>query len=182
MQFIEKNGITDKNLLHIRLVTHSHGGNVALCLLNMIDENKSPIVIDELVLMGCPIQKVTEDYAHAQCVKKIYNLYSEGDDVQKSDPQGLYPETYQKITTNILNNIRLLSGRTFDTEQDNLWQAEITLDGKDMGHMDFITPLFLLSLAQIILEIDTHDSGKICLNAITTDEKPIEHINLMVKK
>lgn len=177
-QFIEKNGITDKDPLHIRFVTHSHGGNVALCLLDLIDKNKSPIVVDELILMGCPIQKVTAEYAHAQCVKKIYNLYSEGDDIQKSDPQGLYPESHQ----NGGNLPPLFSKRTFDTEQDNLWQVETTLDGADMGHMDFVIPLFLLSMAQIIEELKTHDSGNICLNAVTTDKKPIEHINLKIKK
>lgn len=182
MQFIKKNNITQDNPLHVRFVTHSHGGNVALCLLNLIDTNKAPIVVDELILMGCPIQKVTENYAHAQCVKKIYNFYSLGDEIQTIDPQGWYPETYKDITLNAVRFIRLFSERTFNKDQDNLWQIEATLNGEQLGHMDFVSPLFLGSLQQVIEEIKTHDAGKICINAVTNDKKPIEHINLKVKK
>jgi len=180
MLFIRNNNkITKKKPLHIRLFTHSHGGNVALYLLNLIDKNKNPIIIDELILMGCPVQKVTKEYIHAQCVKKIYNFYSSGDEIQIVDPQGLYPESHQNNTANLPS---LFSKRMFETKQNNLWQIETTLDGKDMGHMDFVSPLFLLSMAQIIEELKTHDSGNICLNVVTTEKKPIEHINLKIKK
>jgi len=168
---------SEKNPLRIHCISHSHGGAVLLYLVQLIDEKKAPIVIDELVLMGCPIQQMTEKFAHSATVKKIYNIYSKGDELQKKDPQGLYPEAR-------INGERpqLLSRRTFSKKRNCLWEISIKVDDKCPGHQDFITPLFLLSIAQIITEANTHEAGKLRINLVTKDYKPIEHVNLKIEK
>jgi len=44
-----------------------------------------PLEIDELILLGAPIQRQTERYVASPIFKKIYNFYSRSDHVQKKD-------------------------------------------------------------------------------------------------
>ena len=175
MELITKDAIQQ---LHIRCITHSHGGNIALYLIHLIDTHKAPIIIDELILMGCPIQEMTEKYAHSATIKKIYNLYSNGDEIQQNDPQGLYPEAHQ-------NGERppLRSARIFTKKRDHLWEVALRMNGKKIGHQDFIDHLFLLSLAQVIAQANKHEAGNLHINLVTNkQQKPIEHINLTIQR
>jgi len=164
--------------LHIRCIAHSHGGNVILYLLDTIDKNQSPIVIDELILLGCPIIGTTHDYIKANAVQAIYNIYSSGDTIQKLDPQGVFPESYQ----NEKKPQGLFSERTFNASQDNLWQIEVEVDSKEIGHLEFIQEPFLQSLAQIIQEAKKHSCGMLRINTLVEQKNATEHINLTIKK
>jgi hypothetical protein len=77
----------EKNVSDIKiiLVTHSHGGNVALNLVSAHKEFKKNLSIDTLVLLGTPVQSETELYAHDDFFKRVYNIYSRGDVVQVLD-------------------------------------------------------------------------------------------------
>lgn len=126
----KKEGITPK----VRIITHSHGGNVALnmggvhyllshnnilpeettapeekaslsLLKHMLEKLPSKkeaehnlhqkkwdyyplhhdLVIDELILLGTPIQPETSYFAHYPFFKKIINVYSENDAIQGMD-------------------------------------------------------------------------------------------------
>jgi len=70
----------------ITLVGYSHGGNVCLNLAHLATHSprKRPI-IDELILLGTPIQKGAYRSIHNSIFKKIYNIYSEKDNVQIMD-------------------------------------------------------------------------------------------------
>ena len=72
---------------HITLITHSHGGNVALNLA------KSPqsFEIEILILLACPVQEETAPLVTSDLFKKIYSLHSHSDASQVLDPQGLHP-------------------------------------------------------------------------------------------
>ena len=71
----------------LTLITHSHGGNVAL---NLADaECKPKFVVDKLVLLACPVQKYTAHHTASPLFKKIYSLHSDWDTFQVGDPQGL---------------------------------------------------------------------------------------------
>jgi len=76
-------GMTPK----IRVVGYSHGGNVVLNLGSI--RQKEPVnkdlVIDETILLGTPIQSETDYLINDSLFKKIYNIYSTGDRVQKLD-------------------------------------------------------------------------------------------------
>src|SRR5579863_4232360 len=78
-----KNGIFPK----IRLVGYSHGGNVCL---NVAAARQnvyphSPISIDELILVGVPIQTETDYLASDPIFKKIYHFFSQKDRIQRID-------------------------------------------------------------------------------------------------
>ncbi|MCK4517144.1 hypothetical protein KAT92_00070, partial [Candidatus Babeliales bacterium] len=69
----------------INLVTHSHGGNVALNLEPIEQKNKKNLKIDKLIMFGCPVQRETEGFVSSSVFKKIYHVYSKGDTIQVVD-------------------------------------------------------------------------------------------------
>lgn len=83
IQQFKKQGITPK----IRVIGYSHGGNVVLNLGAVrqkmpVDKN---LVIDEAVLLGVPIQKETDYLVNDDVFKRVYNIYSNSDRIQKLD-------------------------------------------------------------------------------------------------
>lgn len=71
----------------IRLFGYSHGGTIIIKL-GMVKqkENLQPnFSIDEAFLLGTPIQFDTDYYINDPMFKKIYNIFSRGDRVQKLD-------------------------------------------------------------------------------------------------
>ncbi len=129
---------------YIRLICHSHGGNVALNLAKMKSIDDPNFKIDELVLLACPVQTKTKDLITDSTFKKIYSLYSHLDIVQILDPQGLYKGN---------NFLSLFSKRCFDSHE-KLAQVKIHVDGRAITHTEFILPKFLGLLPQILREID----------------------------
>jgi len=72
----------------IRLIGYSHGANICLNLARVQEEEpytSMPLHIDELILLGAPIQRETEQLIDSPLFKKIYNFYSRSDNVQKKD-------------------------------------------------------------------------------------------------
>lgn len=69
----------------VRIIGYSHGGNVGLYLSEIEFTKKQNLVIDELILIGTPIQKDTDYLANTPMFGHIYNLYSTGDLVQTVD-------------------------------------------------------------------------------------------------
>ena len=70
-------GITPR----IRIIAHSHGGNVAL---NLSQEKDVPR-IDQLVMLGTPIQEETSAFVDNPLFGRVYNLYSKDDVAQGAD-------------------------------------------------------------------------------------------------
>ena len=69
----------------IRIFAHSHGGNVALHLAELEDKYNKNLALNQLVLLGTPIQSETERLIFHPIFNKIYNIYSLGDHVQVAD-------------------------------------------------------------------------------------------------
>jgi len=72
----------------IRIIAYSHGGNVALnlALVRQHQHHESPpFYIDELIMLGTPIIKDTENFIHDCLFKHIYHFYSPGDRAQTKD-------------------------------------------------------------------------------------------------
>jgi len=71
----------------IRLIGYSHGGNVCLNFAaarnNVIPD--SPIEIDELILIGTPIQTETDYLVADPVFKKVYHIFSRADRIQRID-------------------------------------------------------------------------------------------------
>ncbi len=70
----------------LRVIGYSHGGNIALGI--ALGQQKYPNInytIDELILMGTPIQPETDFLAADPMYKMIYHFYSLGDRIQQLD-------------------------------------------------------------------------------------------------
>lgn len=71
----------------VRVISYSHGGNLSIQL-GAVHVTKTPneqFFIDELYLHGTPIQIETDYLINSPVFKKIYNIYSKADCVQKLD-------------------------------------------------------------------------------------------------
>lgn len=74
--------------IKIRLISFSHGGSVCLNLAAVRQEHypeDTLLHIDELIMLGIPIQFDTEHLVNDPIFIKIYHIYSRADAVQKLD-------------------------------------------------------------------------------------------------
>ena len=130
----------------IRLITHSHGGNVALNIAKIIPHMDTHFAIDQLILLACPVQDHTKDLIHHPIFKQCYSLYSRLDLMQIIDPQGIYgPSGFFRS--------HFLSERCFPLN-DRLHQIKIRMNRRAITHSEFTMPPFLEQLAVILNEID----------------------------
>lgn len=72
---------------HIRIIGYSHGGNVCLNLakVHQCNPELETFTVNELILLGMPVQHETDYLVSDSMFKKIYHIYSRGDRVQKLD-------------------------------------------------------------------------------------------------
>ena len=137
----------------IRIITHSHGGNVALQLAKAEKLFHMNLVIDELILLACPVQQATEKLIHEPVFKTVYSLFSPKDLVQVMDPQKLH--TFDFVGP-------LFSERCFKPA-DKIKQACITLNGEHLflPHTTFITNKFTNQLPFVLKEMQAWKPGTI---------------------
>lgn len=129
----------------IRIITHSHGGNVALNLAAIKKNCDTIISIDELILLACPVQEKTKNLTKNPMFKNIYSLYSTLDFIQVLDPQGLHKKRVQA---------KLFSERTFQPHK-TLIQAKIKINKRNPAHIEFIMRNFLSTLPKLLNELRT---------------------------
>ncbi len=128
----------------LRVITTSHGGNVALNMANIENAHKT-IHIDELILLCCPVQHETRDFVSSPLFGKVYSLYSTADYIQKLDPQGLYKDNQRKDAS-------LFSNRRFKPHP-KLKQAKVKINGFTIGHLHFGSRRFMTVLPHMIKEL-----------------------------
>lgn len=128
---------------HIRIIAHSHGGNVALNL--ALQANDTNLSVSELILLACPVQEKTKHLVENPMFKKIYALYSALDIVQIIDPQGMYKHRGKANT--------FFSKRNFP-HRERLTQIKIKVDRRAITHFEFTQSLFLRLLPNILTGID----------------------------
>ena len=133
----------------IRIITHSHGGNVALNMAH-IQQGCNQLIVDELILLACPIQEQTVHYAHDILFKRIYALYSRSDSIQVMDPQGFH---YWRRKHKMLKPPTFFSGRCFPKECAKVQQVAVQLNGKNLMHIDFLFHKFLKFLPDIVYRL-----------------------------
>lgn len=80
---LQAQGINPK----IRLVGYSHGGNVLLNLgkIHQTEPSLGSFVVDQLILLGTPIQHETDYLINDSLFTRVYHIYSRDDRVQKLD-------------------------------------------------------------------------------------------------
>lgn len=129
---------------YIRIITHSHGGNVALNLARV--KTDSSVIVDELIMLACPVQAETKHFIHDPIFKQITALYSCLDMLQILDPQGFH------------NRHALCESSPFFSERrfppcSKLMQAKIRFNKRALTHHEFLKPLFLKHLPIVMSEL-----------------------------
>lgn len=83
VQELKKAGYEPK----IRVIGYSHGANVCLNLacVQLLEEVPKNLSVNELILIGMPVQNETDYFVCSPMFKKIYHIYSRGDRIQKLD-------------------------------------------------------------------------------------------------
>lgn len=71
----------------VRFISYSHGANLTLNLADLRDTEfcKDSFLIDELIVIGLPIQAVTTRQVQSPLFKDVYSIYSRGDKIQRVD-------------------------------------------------------------------------------------------------
>lgn len=135
-----------KHKPYIRVIAHSHGGNVTLNLAKVKYNND--VIINELILLACPVQIDTKHCIHDPIFRKIIALYSCLDFIQIIDPQGVYRRSKAHIWSS------LFSERCFPS-CNKLYQAKIRMNKRALTHHEFMNPIFLQLLPIIIDELQS---------------------------
>lgn len=147
----------------VRIITHSHGGNIALNMAKDLPFFNDCKIELELILLACPVQKVTENIINHPEISRSYNLYSTFDLIQKLD---FY--TY--------NGRWFLPNRTFETDAKNCAQILVKVNGKRISHTDFChsivrhipeilqTADLKMNLKDSFLECNINDPGFVFYN------------------
>lgn len=135
----------------IRIISHSHGGNVALNLACF--NNDMRLIIDELILMACPVQERTCNLTAHPMFKKIYSLYSRFDSIQILDPQWVYYWLKKDFTEIPIQPNSFFSKRDFPP-LEKIIQVQLKLNSRGIMHIEFITNKFVGLLPLILREIN----------------------------
>lgn len=148
----------------LTLISHSHGGNVALNLAGL--DCKKPYHIDRLILIACPVQEVTKNFVYDPLFKEIYAPYSKWDSFQILDPQGAVPRrryircmfTESARCTN-LHFIPLFSERHFPADS-KVKHISIKSFFRPLSHIEFLFLSFTKKLENILIKAKDHDFSK----------------------
>lgn len=134
---------------HIRIITHSHGGNIAL---NMAEFKKSDDAlqrVNELILLACPVQHNTRKYVEDPLFKKTYSFYSSIDVAQVIAPQFTHKIHSRKGRIRSEIHWPPVSSRRFQAHP-KLIQARVKLNGRALFHTEFSAPHFAHLLPHIL--------------------------------
>lgn len=148
---------------HVRIITFSHGGNVALYIAEFANSLPEGLSI-ELIMLGSPIQASTEKFIHHECFKKVYNIFSQDDVIQRIDPQNLYAPVRDESS--------FFSRRIFAKPSVKCKQAKVTICNKGLGHLDMMHGI-PSHLSHILSTLDQHNSSDVC--PINIDQKNYVH-------
>jgi len=152
----------------IQLITHSHGGNVALNLAKIKDPTDKQFSIASLILLACPVQIQTMDYICNPIFKQAYVLYSGIDMLQVLAPEIVYQNNKKQKTRSY--KIPPFSSRRFPP-QPHVIQAKIKINKYALLHTKFTAPKFLTMLPLILTELDQWDYTEKQTNILQNKEK-----------
>lgn len=146
--YTTKHGVQPK----IRIITHSHGGNVALNLACFNQDLK--LRIDELILLACPVQQRTCHLSSHDTFEKIYSLFSRFDSFQILDPQKLYYYFNRDLAHDSTNSKpkNFFSQRLFP-EHKKITHVRLKFNNRGIMHIEFIMNKFVGVLPLIMKEI-----------------------------
>lgn len=138
----------------IRLICHSHGGNLALTLARVHAQKQCNLVIDSLIVLACPVQLSTKDFVDCPLFRHVYALYSTLDFVQVIAPEIAHYIHNEK--GELIDKKRCwfpFSARCFD-KHASVKQARIKMNNHAVLHSSFATANFLRTLPHVIRAVD----------------------------
>jgi hypothetical protein len=150
----------------IRIIAHSHGGNVALNMAKIKHAHK-PFSIYSLILLACPVQERTKHLICTPLFKRVYSLYSSLDIIQILAPQ--FKLACTTCTGNIKHKrhycILPFSSRIFPT-YSHLTQAKVKVNDFPISHTRFSSKEFVAMLPTVLHNLDTWHAESIANNTI----------------
>lgn len=138
----------------VTIITHSHGGNVALHMVENLPFFAQESVALRLILCACPVQKATEHLITNPYVSWIYNLYSTADFIQTLD---FYSD----------NGDWRFPKRIFHVNISNCTQILVKINDKALGHVDLWHTI--IKHIPAIMHFAQEKSGHIHYNTIDPD-------------
>ena len=171
----------------IRLIGYSHGGNVCLNLANAYQKNilKKLTSIDQLILLGMPVQTENAYLVESNLFKKVYHFYSTADKMQRIDffsfKRFFSRKRFKNIKTENLTQIEvsLIQGKKdFSPGHTELWFFGWTAFNY---RKDFpLYPFSLVHILPLLLEsIEQHEPKKHLMLTLYPQE---ERLTLAHKK
>lgn len=165
------------------IVTHSHGGTIALSMATIENELKKGLMIDDLVMFGTPLQGETAPLAYHPMFKRVMNCYALGDIMQGSDV--LTTASRKCYTT-------FASIESLNRTKETVYDVQLSVNGDSNvvthGNMwclnckyvtnSHLDPLpYAVMTPAILAAFDNHEFGPNVQASIRSDEK---HLNLHV--
>ncbi len=140
----------------IRIITHSHAGNVVLNLAKVKDPHDTELQITSLIMLACPVQEETMDFINNAMFKRVYALYSSLDVVQIMAPQVIRRTIIDQQGNKKRQKYRIprFSARCFPPHS-HLMQTKIKVNDHAIFHTGFISTNFLEILPRVIAELDS---------------------------
>lgn len=149
----------------ITIITHSHGGNVALNIMNLPD--KKEYAINRLIMLANPVQQTTQACAEDSTVfKEILAPHSHGDLFQVAAPQQnptnsiVFDRSFftdpEKIKVFLLSCLPPFSQRHFP-KNSRVKEIAITYKKRPISHLGFMLPSFTTQLGTILDKLETHN-------------------------
>lgn len=161
--------------VRVVLVTHSHGGTIALNMASIENELKKGLVVDDLVLFGTPLQHETAPHAYHPMFKRVMNCYSLGDSIQGSD---ILTTASRKCyrTFSSIESLSCESDKVYDVQlvvnnddhainHGNMWNVKIAQKGSN--HLE---PLpYAVMTPALIAALDQHKFGPLVQASIRSE-------------
>ena len=146
-----------------KIITHSHGGNVALYLAPLNEEARdTSLTIDELILLACPVQVETEQYVNESIFNRVFSLHSHHDILQVLDPQGVHifleSLKYKGLEFTLKHLKRLgpiFSSRHF-IAAPHVVQLNVRHPGRELFHIEFLFPKTIAALPSLLHMMKNH--------------------------
>ncbi len=69
----------------VRIVSHSHGSNIAMNIADQEDVYHRNLIVNDLVMLGTPLQIENADRAYHPMFKRVLHCYADADQVQPYD-------------------------------------------------------------------------------------------------
>jgi len=135
----------------ITIITHSHGGNVALNLAKFNEDNS--FLIDRLILLAVPVQEMTSKFVEDDLFNKIYSFSSSLDLLQIGDPQALYS------ASKVDNKKCPWFSKRFFKPTKNLRQVKIKINDRAIFHVEFVMGRFIKFIPALIKQMDLLDES-----------------------